>query len=135
MVERLIPLIFGGRIADYPDAPRRWPDGPLSGDEPREVKVVLASFGGVLSYANHWYVDVTEEHNDIWDGEQWRDCWDDREGKGQSFHERFESKSEARGWALDIVKKHFPDHELQEMYEGELDWIRMARLGLRREGD
>ena len=129
-------MIFGGNIADYPDAPRRWPDGPLSGPEPREVKIVLASFEGTLSYAHHWYADVKEENNLIWDGEQWRDCWDDdKEGRGQTFSERFETKTEARRWALDIVSTHFPTHGLKEMYEGELDWMRRLRMGLRREGD
>ncbi len=45
-------MIFGGYIADYPDAPRRWPDGPLSGPEPREVKIILASFGGGYTWGS-----------------------------------------------------------------------------------
>ena len=128
---------LGGHIADYPDAPREWPDGPLSGPEPREVKVVLASFEGTLSYAHHWYADVKEEHNCIWDGEEegWRKCWDDPEGQGQTFSERFDTKSEARAWVYDIVQEHFPTHGLKEMYKGELDWMRKLRMGLRREGD
>ncbi len=128
---------LGGQIADYPDAPREWPDGPLSGPEPREVVVVLASFEGTLSYAHHWYADVKEEHNCIWDEKEegWRKCWADPEGEGQTFSERFETKTEARNWALDIVREHFPDHGLKEMYKGELDWMRKMRMGLRREGD
>ena len=131
----IISMIFGGHIADYPDAPRRWPDGPLSGPEPREVKIILASFEATLSYAHHWYADIKEEHNLIWDGETWRDCWDDREGRGQFFSEKFDSKFEARAWAFDIVEKHFPSHALREMYKGELDWVRKLRMKLQREGD
>ncbi len=125
-------MIFGGKIVDYPDARRRWPDGPFSGDRDRKVRVTLASFEGTLSYAHHWYADVKEEHNVIWDGEQWRKCWDDPDGWGQKFSEKFETKSEARGYALDVVSEHFPRHALQETYEGELHWM---RLGLGREGD
>lgn len=129
-------MIFGGKIADYPGALRRWvTDDPTLGDRTREVMVTLASFEGTLSYAKHWYADVKEEKNSIWDGETWRDCWDDREGRGRTFSERFDSKSEARGWALNIVREHFSDHALKEMYEGELDWMRKMRMGLRREGD
>lgn len=113
--------VFGGSIADYPDAKRYYANG-----EPRPVKVSVTSFAGVVVGATHFYAVVREDDNPIWDGLHWRKCWDDKDGRGREYERRCDSERKAQRWARLIIALCFPGSKVEEMYENQFDWLPKA---------
>lgn len=99
---------FGGHRADFPKVVQR--EFPASRKR-RKVTLTISIFFGI---GRHYYVDLTEEDNPLWDPNQkcWVKPWDDVEAKGQRFSERFASERAAERWARRIIAKHFPRHRI-----------------------
>lgn len=112
---------YGSYLKDIPKPHRlRYPNSDP--DDPRYVHIQLLSYMGVAPGATHYYAEIREEHNPVWDsrdaagwgrpGEEngWAICWDHpREWKGRIFEEQFTSKAVANGWIKDILQEHFND--------------------------
>jgi hypothetical protein len=90
---------------------RRFPGGK------RVVKVSISTWIGMSFGAKHWYADIQEEFNPLWDKNEhaWRECWDDFIGQGKKFHRNCLSEAEAVSWCAKMIPKHFKPslHKLQ----------------------
>jgi hypothetical protein len=112
--------VTGGHIKDFQHLSpftRKFPNRYSR----RKVKVTISRYYG---YGPHYYVTIQEEDNPIWDGKEWRMCWDDKEGKGISDTDlyfggdmdakiRVEAYQEALGKANMLIKKYFANHKVE----------------------
>ena len=126
---------WGTSIEDVPEPHRyKWPES----EETRKVRIELISFKGSSPNATHWYADLVEEMNPIWDATPdlwlgntvergWVICHDHpKEQKGLRLESKFVSKTVAKGWIQDQWLLYFNDgkHEFTEHEPGELDWLK-----------
>ena len=122
--------IFGGNVKDYPGAKRRFP-----GKRKREVTVSVRMYYGI---GKHYWVSVKEKDNPIWDGEHWRTCWDDFEGRGRIESQSFLSMVSAQQWLESLKKKEFPKKTHKWMpidFSGITEVDEKNWLGILKEGD
>jgi hypothetical protein len=108
---------------------------------PRLVRIVIQHYAGI---GVHWYVDIREEHNPIWNpltnaeahpdwdniqgtewGQEvigWQSAWDDDKGKGRTFHSpRLKSPHQAQNWIRETIAKHFQpesDYDFRDVLAG-----------------
>lgn len=114
--------IFGGNAKDYPEPHKLKSES----GEKREVTIHLLTYIGFSPGAVHYYAEVGEEDDMVWDEKEnaWRKFWDHpKELKGRVFEKQFLNEANARSWIRMIVKDHFPDHDINVLYEGQHDWI------------
>lgn len=78
-----------------------------------------------MKYANvgvHFFASVDESENLVWNGETWAHPWDtDRppdapELEGKSFHERFDTATEAKNFINTILAREF-SADMHEPYD------------------
>lgn len=116
--------ILGGHLTDIPEPHyRKWPGS----SEKRLIRVSITNYG--LLGAPHYYLDIVEEDNPVWDSREagswgrtgeptgWRNPWDDPEGRGKQFYKRCSSLMEAKGLMEEIVKEHFCSEESEVEYD------------------
>jgi len=128
--------LSGGRISE-----RGLPD-PLIRRYPneygikRQVYVRLSSFIGLSAGAQHYYVEISEEHNSIWDEDSWWDPWDDDDGKGDNTIKRLERRSfKTPLSAIQFAEQYLDEHFSKDTHE--FDWSQTMEIFFqyRREGD
>lgn len=98
--------VFGGYLKDIPlPHKRRFP----SKEEKRQVYVSISKFYGI---GIHYHVSLREEDNPILDTSKekpiWREAWDDEEGKGKHFFDKFKTDAEMEDFIKKTQKKEFP---------------------------
>ena len=105
---------YGGELKEIPTPfVRRFP-GPIK----RLVKINMYSYEGVSPGAYHWWVDVTEENNPIWNpaakeypsnkpDPRWQEPWEDPDGKGRRISGHLNTKEEAVRWAEVVCVENF----------------------------
>jgi len=72
----------------------------------RKVTATITTWIGSYSVgAVHYYVKLEEEQNPFWDGEGWRECWDE---DGELKNIKYETKSKKR--ALELREELFKDN-------------------------
>ncbi len=101
---------------------------PEHATRPRRVEVRVSRFGG---HGRHVYVEITEEHNPVWDRESaaWILPKGDVEGAGIHRVMGFRTQDRARRWIGTVFKQEFDPstHELsvrdtvlrRRLYSGE----------------
>jgi hypothetical protein len=103
---RAIYHTYGGHLKDYTkkqQATRFFPGGPRK----RMVTATITSYVGYGDpRACHYYVRLEEEHNHFWDGECWRQCWDERDN-GLEIERRTKSRAVAARLPREMFKEHF----------------------------
>lgn len=108
-----VMMSYGGHLADIPLPHRRC----FPGEWPRLVKVELTSWIGYSAGAKHWYADIEEEDNYLWDSAEkcWRIAWDDAKGKGRRERVEFagpDGRDRALKWIRSVVRKRYSDRKL-----------------------
>lgn len=97
---------FGGHLKDYSkeqQAARFFPGGSRK----RSVTVTVTSYIGYGDpRACHYYVRLEEEHNHFWDGECWRQCWDE-DDNGLEIERQTKSRTVAARLPREMFKEHF----------------------------
>lgn len=119
--------VHGGRLKEIPNPWRRkWPDS----DEPRRVRVKFLdwSAGG----GHHISLTIEEEHNYLWNGEAWQECWDDDDGQGFELKTKFERYEDAVKVARAVVRIMFSD---KARYNVLWDGVRQTRYIYARQSD
>lgn len=97
--------IIGGKMRDYPHPhKRKWPES----SERRRVRIEFTDWSVSIG-GRHISLKIKEEHNYLWDGEHWRECWDDLDGQGFELETKFERYEDAVKVAKAIVRIMFPD--------------------------
>lgn len=130
MKHRLDPrcetFVSGGHLADIPKPHRR--RFPLHAIRKQLVAVEIYTWRGITLGAHHYYLDISEEANPIWDSLFccWRCAWDDKPkpmvGQGRvDYHRGFETRREVLEFAMDHVLKNYPDatHRLNVNLNGD----------------
>jgi hypothetical protein len=112
---------FGGNIEEIPK-----PHIRMFSNKQRKRKVQVEFHNWVGNGGRHTYVSLTEEDNPIWNEKEyrWQKPWEDPEGKGQYFSNRFNTHEQAVRWAKKIAKKYFPNktHKLVRKYSDNQKW-------------
>jgi len=126
-------MIMGGYLADIPKPHRR----KFPGDHPREVRVRLTSWIGISPGAKHWYVDIKEEDNYLWDEAEhsWRIAWDDKKGQGPSERAEFaglDARDQALRWIRKMVRERYSNKSLWKV---ERDYMRSVGPPVPWDGD
>lgn len=85
----------GGNIAELKKPHVRMFPGPVK----RRVKVRVFTYAGSCFGAVHWWADIAEEGNPIWDGNCWRTFWDDKAAEGRTVQGHLNTRDEALLWA------------------------------------
>ena len=117
-------VIRGGNLSVIPKPHiRRYPryGNPKQSDGKRTVLVHIYSWIGLDPDAEHYYLDIQEEGNPIWDWieKSWRFAWDDR-CHSISYNESFPDLMYAVYFARHFVKENFNNrtHSIRLRYEG-----------------
>ena len=118
-------MIRGGKPEDIPEPWRLRSD-----EEPREVKIEVTTFKGFSPGAMHYYAEVEEERDAVWNEKHscWQEFWEHIPHIGRKFFNNdFTSLSKARQWVLMIIEEHFSaaEYKIIGRYSyTEIDWIR-----------
>lgn len=124
-------LMSGGRLADIPKPYRyKFPDNSL-----RMVHISILSYRGFVAGAKHFYAEIEEEDNPIWNPNPgydglptgWSLLWEHPvSAKGRRFEHVFLSRAAARHWIQTIWDVHFNDdkHIARERWGDELKWLK-----------
>lgn len=92
----------GGHLAEIPEPRVRLHDVP---GYQREVSIHVTRYIA----GRHYWVDIREEGNPIWDAKEqtWAKAWDDRNGDGRSWGEKFNKPESAEDFIQLVLKDHF----------------------------
>lgn len=84
---------------------------PAPDGRKRVVEVTSICWAGFVGSKGHYQVEVKPKSNPVWDGECWRDFWDDPEQlhpPHPQHRAHLLRKDRACRWARQILAKHFP---------------------------
>lgn len=104
--------LHGGHIKDIPPPIIRFFDDKR---RKREVRVNITVFDA-FALGVHFHVDMWEQNDSILDRRRrgsyckkpgWRECWDDQEGKGRGFHDKFDTPEQAAHFVINTWNEEF----------------------------
>lgn len=121
---------IGGNLAEVPlPHVRFFPFGNYR----RKVIASISSYRGISIGAKHFYANLREDDNPIWDTtvNGWRCCWDDPEGRGLELEQSVFTRKEAEEWIVETFRDKFSTktHKLVDRNWDVPTWLRCLREG------